>query len=290
MGNEVSRLRREDLEAGLPRAEGRGNSSKHIHRDPDPELPPRRNRHSTSSRRQRTRPFEDRLYDGAMNDRIAVLLEKGGPGPGGVGSKEPVVRLRVLQYMNLIHIKRLIAREVSLMSERHHVTDSQMDRVRVLMKDYVGALRDLQYMLEPASRFASTASFLRNQFYLNMVNDSAILECEGLVDDDYKFPRDGYDIRIPGYCGYGGRSYKIENHREFLGRLRVAVLTGLSLIAPMLFMKLINNLIAQLVTASAAVLVLGAILAYIEEMQKKDVVAGTAAYAAVLVVFIGTSG
>lgn len=154
----------------------------------------------------------------------------------------------------------------------------------------VGALRDLQYMLEPASRFTRTASFLRNQFYINMVDDSAILECEGLIHEDYKFPRDGYGIPVPEYCGYGGFSYRIDNHREFLGRLWVAILTGLSLIAPMLFMKLYDNLIAQLVTASAAVLILGAILAYLEEMQKKDVVAGTAAYAAVLVVFIGTSG
>lgn len=71
-----------------------------------------------------------------MNDRISVLLEKGGPSRRGRGHREPVVRLRVLQYMNLINMKRLIAREVSLMSERRHVTDSQMERVRVLMKNY----------------------------------------------------------------------------------------------------------------------------------------------------------
>ena len=148
-------------------------------------------------------------------------------------------------------------------------------------------------MLEPTSRFSRTADFLRNQFYINMKNDSAILECEGLVHPDYKFPKGGYDIPVPEYAGYGGFSHKHDAEgrlsEEFWGRLRVAILTGLSLIAPMLFMKLYDNLIAQLVTASVAVLVLGAILAYLEEMQKKDVVGATAAYAAVLVVFIGTS-
>lgn len=151
-------------------------------------------------------------------------------------------------------------------------------------------------MLEPTSRFARTSSLLRNQFYINMKNDSAILECEGLIDEDYlqkRFPKGGYDVLVPEYAGYGGYSDRHDTEdqrwREFLGRFLVAILTGLSLIAPMLFMKLYDNLIAQLVTASAAVLILGSILAYLEEMQKKDVVAGTAAYAAVLVVFIGTS-
>ncbi|KAM7190492.1 hypothetical protein V8F33_009475 [Rhypophila sp. PSN 637] len=221
-----------------------------------------------------------------LDRRISVLLETGRPGRHGRSPKEPVVRLRVLQYMSIIHMKRLLAREVALMSERRHVTDSQMERVKELMSDYVRALRDLQYMLEPTSRFARTASFLRDQFYINMENDSAILESERLIHEDYPFPRKGYDVPV----GDGGFSHTIDNRLEFLGRLRVAVLTGLSLIVPMLFMKLYNNLIAQLVTASTAVLIFGAISAYLEEMQKKDVVAGTAAYAALLVVFIGTSG
>jgi len=157
----------------------------------------------------------------------------------------------------------------------------------------VGALRDLQYMLEPTSRFSRTASFLREQFYIGMKYDSAILECEGLIDPDYKFPKRGHDVPVPEYAGYGGFSHTRDTEgqlsRDFWARLRVAILTGLSLIAPMLFMKLYDNLIAQLTTASVAVLLLGAILAYLEEMQKKDVVAATAAYAAVLVVFIGTS-
>jgi len=151
-------------------------------------------------------------------------------------------------------------------------------------------------MLEPTSKFSRTASFLRSQFYINMKADSAILEYEGIVDPEYlesRFPNYGYDVPVPEYAGYGGFTHKRDTQgqlsRQFWGRLWVAILTGLSLIAPMLFMKLYDNLLAQLITASVAVLLLGAILAYLEEMQKKDVVGATAAYAAVLVVFVGTS-
>ncbi|KAK3319526.1 hypothetical protein B0T19DRAFT_445335 [Cercophora scortea] len=228
-----------------------------------------------------------------LDNRVSVLCENGGRRDGRHRRIEPLVRLRVLQYMNIIHMKRLLAREVSTMSERGYVTTNQMARVRKLMKGYVGALRDLQYMLEPTSRFSRTGSFLRQQFYINMQNDSAILESEGLVHPDFHFPKGGYDVPVPEYAGYGGFSHTRDTEgqlsQEFLGRLRVAILTGLSLIAPMLFMKLYNNLPAQLTTASVAVLVLGAVLAYLEEMRKKDVVTATAAYAAVLVVFIGTS-
>jgi hypothetical protein len=70
-----------------------------------------------------------------MDDRISVLLENGSRRRHGRRA-EPVVRLRVLQYMSIIHMKKLLAREVSIMSERRHVTGTQMGRVRELMKGY----------------------------------------------------------------------------------------------------------------------------------------------------------
>jgi len=71
-----------------------------------------------------------------LDSRISVLCENGSRRDSRRQRVEPLVRLRVLQYMNIIHMKRLLAREVSIMSERRYATDNQMDRVRVLMKDY----------------------------------------------------------------------------------------------------------------------------------------------------------
>jgi len=106
-------------------------------RKPDPERPETLSRNPASSQRVRHQYFGDRLFNGAMRNkknRVSVLFENGSPRNGQ--PTEPLVRLRVLQYMSIIHMKRLLAREVFIMSDRRHVTTEQMSRVRRLMKDY----------------------------------------------------------------------------------------------------------------------------------------------------------
>lgn len=75
-----------------------------------------------------------------LDSRISVLAEKGShkntPSRSGKQRLEPLVRLRVLQYMSIIYMKKLLAREVAVMSDQRHVTDNQMGRVRELMRDY----------------------------------------------------------------------------------------------------------------------------------------------------------
>ncbi|RAH76620.1 hypothetical protein BO86DRAFT_404481 [Aspergillus japonicus CBS 114.51] len=65
---------------------------------------------------------------------------------------------------------------------------------------------------------------------------------------------------------------------------------GLALIAPMLLMVLHNDTPTTLATASAATIIFALGLAWFgEDLDGKDVLASVAAYAAVMVVFIGTS-
>lgn len=78
---------------------------------------------------------------------------------------------------------------------------------------------------------------------------------------------------------------------KFLRKICMAIFGGLSLIVPVLIMVLHPTLLTALVTTSVFVLFVGTVLAAVMvEAEPKDVVAATAAYAAVLVVFIGTSG
>jgi hypothetical protein len=150
-------------------------------------------------------------------------------------------------------------------------------------------------MLEPTSRLDKTTTWLRRFLHITKY-DSAILESANLVSwKEAKQMKGEYalEVEVPNYTGHGGYSYVHDVKRDirvaFWGRMLAAFLTGISLIVPMLFMKLYDNLVAQLVTASVCVLVLGIALSFVEEMQKKDVVTATAAYAAVLVVFVGTN-
>ena len=78
--------------------------------------------------------------------------------------------------------------------------------------------------------------------------------------------------------------------RQFLGRLFMAFTGGVFLVVPMLVMVLVDELLASLVITSVFVLAFGLVMALVVE-NPFDVMSRTApaAYAAVLVVFVGTS-
>lgn len=77
-------------------------------------------------------------------------------------------------------------------------------------------------------------------------------------------------------------------HGEYVKKVGLAVLGGAFLIGPMLVMVLHPGLVTSLVT-SVCVFAFGLGVARFLE-KPFDVLSGTAAYAAVLVVFVGTSG
>ncbi|KAI1439354.1 hypothetical protein F5Y02DRAFT_424108 [Annulohypoxylon stygium] len=73
-------------------------------------------------------------------------------------------------------------------------------------------------------------------------------------------------------------------------RFHMAVFGGTALIAPVVFMTLKPTLIGNLVAASVSTTIFATIMViFATDASGKDVLASTAAYAAVLVVFIGTS-
>lgn len=79
--------------------------------------------------------------------------------------------------------------------------------------------------------------------------------------------------------------------KAFTGRILMAMFGGAALIGPMLIMTLHRSLNTSLITVSVATILFALLLAlYATDSEGKDVLAATAAYAAVLVVFVGTSG
>ncbi|KAI4863252.1 hypothetical protein F4820DRAFT_427783 [Hypoxylon rubiginosum] len=84
------------------------------------------------------------------------------------------------------------------------------------------------------------------------------------------------------------------SQRRILGRIKsrlhMAVLGGVALIAPVLLMTLKPTLVVNLVTASISTMIFAVIMViFAADASGKDVLASTAAYAAVMVVFIETS-
>ncbi|PSN58618.1 hypothetical protein BS50DRAFT_595289 [Corynespora cassiicola Philippines] len=203
------------------------------------------------------------------------------------------IRVRALQHMTLIHLKKVLAGEVAQMVQRETTSAEQMERVRVTLEHYTTALRDLKYMLEPASTNRRTAGFLRDLLYIESTRDSAVMVDAGIITAESMKHRIYLDV--PDYTGYGGFSSRkdlaSQYSKGFLSRLKMALFGGIALIAPMLIMKLHPTELTGLLTTSLFVLAVGVILAWcMKDADKKDILGATAAYAAVLVVFVGTSG
>lgn len=83
------------------------------------------------------------------------------------------------------------------------------------------------------------------------------------------------------------------NERDkFLRRLSLGVLGGLAILVPMLIMALVNTLMMSLVVTCVATLLFAVVLSlplYGGDLDEQTVLGAVAAYAAILVVFVGTS-
>ena len=76
---------------------------------------------------------------------------------------------------------------------------------------------------------------------------------------------------------------------DTLARFIVAITGGLSLVVPMLVMRLDEHLKKSLITVSVAVILFSILTALMFKASNVETLAATATYAAVLVVFVGTS-
>ena len=154
------------------------------------------------------------------------------------------------------------------------------------------ALRDLKYMLEMPSKDPLVAKFLQDLLYLDARNasDLAIMMDAKLIKKSPLAPR----LFVSNYIGEGGRTYEQQTKqrlsKDLLNRIRMALFGGVVVVAPMLIMTLHRTLLTTLLTTSLFVLAVGLVLAWsMDSAEPKDILTATAAYAAILVVFVGTT-
>ncbi|KAL8715700.1 MAG: hypothetical protein Q9220_000367 [cf. Caloplaca sp. 1 TL-2023] len=89
--------------------------------------------------------------------------------------------------------------------------------------------------------------------------------------------------------GMDERVARVARRRGMKNRLTAAIVGGLSVIGPMLIMAIHPSQVKTLVTASAAVILFAVGLAWKSSAQVEALLGTTAAYAAVLVVFVGVN-
>ena len=77
---------------------------------------------------------------------------------------------------------------------------------------------------------------------------------------------------------------------RFIASMILSLCSGASIIVPMVIMSFNGSTTKSLVTVSVAVVLFGFVLAAVVKVSSGNLIAATATYAAVLVVFVGVSG
>ncbi|KAI1452128.1 hypothetical protein F4805DRAFT_47114 [Annulohypoxylon moriforme] len=166
-----------------------------------------------------------------------------------------------------------------------------------LMKTYIQAVRDYEYMTDATQKRYDIfiASSERNQDRAHL--RAAIIDADKGVDDftakDQKFalptgpwevvPEGGKPVPIGGTRNASVQSLL---RRALMTRVFLALLGSAFLVGPMWLLALKRDLIFDLGATTVAVTIFGLLLAFVVD-KGDQVFAGTLAYAAVLMVFVG---
>jgi hypothetical protein len=94
--------------------------------------------------------------------------------------------------------------------------------------------------------------------------------------------------RVEAYYIGGDPPKQVSTFVDGFARFIIAFISGASLIVPMVIMSLHKSLTKSLITTSISVLLFAAFASLIQA-QNSEIITATAAYAAVLVVFVGVS-
>lgn len=172
-----------------------------------------------------------------------------------------------------------------------------MRSVEVLTVDTGQALRDWDYMLEKHNKNPELDPF---KLVNTKIRDVCIMREFGVFEysgvrgrhrrNPEKFEAEVQDYGNPMLPG-GSRSWLRERSaaEALVLRFWAALLGGVALIAPMLLMVLHKDIPTSLSAVSVCTIVFAMCIAAFTDKGPLDLMQATAAYAAILVVFVGTS-
>ncbi|KAH8800459.1 hypothetical protein F5884DRAFT_686198 [Xylogone sp. PMI_703] len=166
----------------------------------------------------------------------------------------------------------------------------EVDGWEQTLEQYIKALQDHDYMEKRSKSardpFLATGEYNIDNYVLNCNIDDELVQM--IETQQWSLKRwEEKNEKAEPICGTRGSNVSKMWQLGFRRRVAVAAMGGAFLLGPMWLMVLKKGLYISLISTTAFVTGFGLIMAYFLD-QEKDVLASTAAYAAVLVVFIGT--
>ncbi|KAK0616196.1 hypothetical protein B0T14DRAFT_567817 [Immersiella caudata] len=211
------------------------------------------------------------------------------------------ITLSTLQRMVLSQLRSELADIVRDIHGEQGARKDSMDKAKTVLAEYCNAVRDYDFMAERLKQAEDDEE--EDPFHISTLNllDLCSMRDANLVpmEDGPTFGilfskaankrdyEDGFNI-LPGASRHD--RHNVTTRRDYLERLGMGLAGGLALIIPMLIMVLQKDLVTTLVTTSVATMLFAGGLALLgTRLKGETVLASVAAYAAVLVVFVGTS-
>lgn len=244
--------------------------------------------------------FQQRYAGKTYYQQIAQHLEK------STVAYPLCFELRSLQGINLLHLQKDLLREYHQITVHGDTSEEQLLRIRKLFAEY-GQYRDIDGFIY--THLHNSASAL--QAFEAMDQREVVPKNEPLYIHRVVFPelaelnsKRPYPLSLrklaKGRHALSGMKESAEQALreqqlrriwivETRTRFAMAIAGGLMLIIPMLIMTLVPSRTTSLLTVSIAVLIFSVLVAIASTAKPQEVLGATAAYAAVLVVFIGTS-
>jgi VIT1/CCC1 family predicted Fe2+/Mn2+ transporter len=198
------------------------------------------------------------------------------------------LEFRSLQGINILHLQKLLLKEYQRMLSELETSEEQLQRVQELFAKYSDAIKNFEDMcardVVDGTALSIHVIIFPELAELNQ-NRSYPLSLRKIAKGRHalsKFREEAEQV-----------IRRQQLRREWIdatkARLIWSISGGLLLIVPMLIMALVRSQTASLITSSSAVLIFALAVAGISSAKPQELLAATAAYAAVLVVFVGTS-
>jgi len=253
---------------------------------------------------QTTMQATTRAYDDAVYDYIQRK--------GSNADTLVFAEFKKLQRLNLVELQNELATLKGDIHTGEKATIHQRRELRRLLSEYTQAIRDVEYIsqldvldeieareqqLSLTDSFQELASkrgapyntrYLRLPSRLQQKPDAIREALRKYLLRSLSWTREEKRLRRNDY--YQGKPPKMYSpFVDRFARFIMAFVGGAALLIPMIIMVFDSSLSKSLITTSVSVLLFAAFLSFGISASNQDTLAATATYAAVLVVFVGTS-
>ncbi|RFU76336.1 vit family domain-containing [Trichoderma arundinaceum] len=228
------------------------------------------------------------------------------------GTGEPhFIMFRGLQRLNIIQLQIELAQFKKSAWDTKQLPKAKSEELTRLLHDYTNAIRDYEYLnkmvpitgsqarnqrLDIEQAFAEVGNLSEDPGTYRRLPDTSMLASDPLRDilkailpKSLTYTKREIKRRTPEFLE-GQPPTEVSPFVDKLARFIVAFIGGAALVVPMLIMRLPEvTLTKSLVTVSVAVLLFAVVLSLVLRASNTDTMVSTATYAAVLVVFVGTT-